>query len=401
MEKIVRIDEDRIITNKHNNPPSEIEQVGLEILQKYPEYFSRAQQILKQADELVPSEISDEETSKKVGDFLKQMKSLHSELNGCRESEKQPYLAKERAIEGFFQKYMEPLKSKMKEIAPIQAKWVEAKKAAAERKRIEEQERKRIEAEKKLAEAEEAERKAKQEREEAQRKAEQQAREADAERKRIEEEAAEKKRIQDEELRKLREEEEAAAKARQDEIDRLKKEKEDRENADREQKRKDREAIEKAERDAREADRIAKQKIKDEEEKTKQIERDKKEQEKAIKEKERLAEEEKKEAERAAKFQEREAAHNFKQAEKLEAQANRMDKIDAVDGRVRGEQGSLSTTRVDWTGHIVDREVLDYGPLLPHIKTEALNDALKSYVKAGGRQLRGAAIYEDTKLQVR
>lgn len=69
--------------------------------------------------------------------------------------------------------------------------------------------------------------------------------------------------------------------------------------------------------------------------------------------------------------------------------------------RTRGDIGSLGTLRQHWTGEVVDRETLDLGPLRQHLSLDDLNKAVRAYVKAGGRFLDGAKIYEAQEVIVR
>jgi chromosome segregation ATPase len=384
----------------HNNPPSPIEIFEADMKAKYPEYFNRAQ-LLIDAKDRVPPEIKNEDEAKKVGDYLKQVKELAKTIDALREGEKQPFLEKCRVVDGTFGKWLDSLKQVRSFVDPIQAKWVQAKKDAAERARAEEAARKKAEAEEKLRQAQEAERKAQEERDAARAAAEAAQRQADEERRQIEADAAEKKRKQDEELRLLREAEETAARERQAEIDRLKAERAAAEEQDREEKRKAKEAIEAAERAAKEADKEAKRKIREEQEKAEEIEREKKAAEKAIKEKEREAEDIARKAEQAAKVHDRDAKASLNEAEKLERQSGRLEKVPAADIRVRGDQGSLSTTRIDWDGYMINRDDLDLEALRHHLREDDINHAIKQFVKAGGRTLKGASIFEETKLNVR
>jgi hypothetical protein len=69
--------------------------------------------------------------------------------------------------------------------------------------------------------------------------------------------------------------------------------------------------------------------------------------------------------------------------------------------RTRGDVGSLGTLRTHWTGEVVDRDTLDLGPLRQHLSLDDLNKAVRAYVKAGGRFLDGAKIYEAQEVTVR
>ena len=69
--------------------------------------------------------------------------------------------------------------------------------------------------------------------------------------------------------------------------------------------------------------------------------------------------------------------------------------------RSRGELGAVASLRTEWTGEIVSREEIDLSALRPHIPLDALEKAVRAYVRAGGRDLKGAKIYERTVSVVR
>lgn len=66
--------------------------------------------------------------------------------------------------------------------------------------------------------------------------------------------------------------------------------------------------------------------------------------------------------------------------------------------RTRTDLGVVSSLRTTWKGEIADRDELDLERLRPYIPTEALERAINAFVKAGGRELRGANIFEDSKV---
>lgn len=68
---------------------------------------------------------------------------------------------------------------------------------------------------------------------------------------------------------------------------------------------------------------------------------------------------------------------------------------------VRGDYGGHSSLRTEWMGEILDRAALDLEMLRSHIPAEALDQAVRSFIKAGGRKLKGARIYEHTRAVVR
>jgi hypothetical protein len=69
--------------------------------------------------------------------------------------------------------------------------------------------------------------------------------------------------------------------------------------------------------------------------------------------------------------------------------------------RQRGDFGAVASLRQSWTFDITDLDGLDLDKLRPHIPKAALEQAIRSYIKAGGRSLRGAEIYQTAKTSVR
>ena len=69
--------------------------------------------------------------------------------------------------------------------------------------------------------------------------------------------------------------------------------------------------------------------------------------------------------------------------------------------RTRGDYGSVASLRTTWTFDGINRGVLDLEPLRQHLSTDALEKAIRSFIKAGGRQLRGTRIFETTSTVVR
>lgn len=68
--------------------------------------------------------------------------------------------------------------------------------------------------------------------------------------------------------------------------------------------------------------------------------------------------------------------------------------------RTRGQIGQ-SGLRQSWTFDGYDRAKLDLEALRQHLPDEALQQAIRSFIRAGGRNLRGVSIYEDAKAVVR
>lgn len=69
--------------------------------------------------------------------------------------------------------------------------------------------------------------------------------------------------------------------------------------------------------------------------------------------------------------------------------------------RSRGDLGAVASLRESWVGEIVDRDELDLSALRHHIALDALQKALNSFVRAGGRECRGARIFKTASTVVR
>lgn len=91
-------------------------------------------------------------------------------------------------------------------------------------------------------------------------------------------------------------------------------------------------------------------------------------------------------AEDAARIAEAEAAERRREAEAKAAELS----------RTRSDLGTVGSLRSQWVHdeNSVDRAALDLEALRPHIPEAALHQAIRSFIRAGGRELRGARIYE-------
>lgn len=97
-----------------------------------------------------------------------------------------------------------------------------------------------------------------------------------------------------------------------------------------------------------------------------------------------------------------EAEERAAQAQADAAQAAKAaDAKPAELSRTRGDLGAVASLRRVWVGEIVDRERLDLDALRPHLAEADMQKALNAFVRAGGRELRGASIYENTSAVVR
>ena len=67
----------------------------------------------------------------------------------------------------------------------------------------------------------------------------------------------------------------------------------------------------------------------------------------------------------------------------------------------RGDYGSSSSLRTFWDFADLDRGALDLDALRLHIPLDGLEKAIRAYIKAGGREMRGVRIFKNTKSVVR
>jgi len=346
----------------HNNPP-ELEEIIAEGLQKdYREELSVYESMLAKQDEM-PDQIDDDETAGAVSDYLKKLRNMEKTLDAARKAEKEVYSAKANAVHAFFKKRLDSILSVRDKVGEPLADYLKRKEDAARREREE----------KARAAAEEARRKA--EEMEARRKAEEEAR------RKAEEEAAAARRAQEEAERRAEEERRKAEQAR---------------------------------REAEEAKARAKQEEQEKEAATaraKELEAEARQREKAAKEAERAAaaqakerEEQAKQAARDAKQANRDYKTSLDDAIRADKKADQMERKTFAKSselsRTRGS-ASMASVKETWVGSITRREDLDIEALRDHIPFAALEQAVQSFVNAGGRQLRGAIITQETKSVVR
>lgn len=88
------------------------------------------------------------------------------------------------------------------------------------------------------------------------------------------------------------------------------------------------------------------------------------------------------------------------QAVAVEAEAARSEQAiatskPAVFGRTRGDLGSLTTINATWTFADLDKDAVKLEPLRQHLSLGALEQAVRAYIKAGGRKLDGVRIYQN------
>lgn len=63
--------------------------------------------------------------------------------------------------------------------------------------------------------------------------------------------------------------------------------------------------------------------------------------------------------------------------------------------------GATTSLRTRWVGEVIDRGALDLEALRQHLPADALQKALKSFIVAGGRELKGAKIFEESEAVTR
>lgn len=94
-----------------------------------------------------------------------------------------------------------------------------------------------------------------------------------------------------------------------------------------------------------------------------------------------------------------EAAKNA-QADRLKAEQAAGAK--AADlSRTRGDYGAVSSLRTFWDFEVEDIHKVSLETLRPHLPIAAVEQAIRSYVKAGGRELDGVRIFENTQTVTR
>lgn len=69
--------------------------------------------------------------------------------------------------------------------------------------------------------------------------------------------------------------------------------------------------------------------------------------------------------------------------------------------RTRGDYGAVGTLRREWVFDDLDRNALDLEALRPFIPQDAIEKAIRAFIRSGGRQLAGVRIYETETTMVR
>lgn len=69
--------------------------------------------------------------------------------------------------------------------------------------------------------------------------------------------------------------------------------------------------------------------------------------------------------------------------------------------KVSGDLGSTTSTRKVWTFRDLNKNEIDLEALRPYLTVEAIEGAVRQYIRAGNRTIKGATIFEDTQLTTR
>lgn len=382
----------------HNLPPEELDEFAEKLRTSYSDelmiYNTRVREAAEQ-----PTDILDDDTAAKVGDYIKKVTGCMKMLDAARKTEKEPHLEKGRKVDNFFKKPIETLEDIKKKVEVPLGQFLKAKE---DRKRREAEELAR----KKAIEAAEALRIA-------------QEKEADERRKR-EEAEADKKRIADaaaaaaaaaaadaERVRKEAEAEQAAIRkkaaddlaAKQKELDDLKAQQIADETANKA-------ALKKAEDDKKAAEKSQREAEKQAEDLRKSSEKAARDIESEGRSAEREAQAEIKAIDKDVRVAERETEAALDTAVRQDKQAIRAEKQTMVKGselsRTRGDS-SLASVTEKWVGEVANRDDLDLETLRDHIPMDALHQAVQHWVDAnkGNRTLRGAFISQETRTAVR
>ena len=146
-----------------------------------------------------------------------------------------------------------------------------------------------------------------------------------------------------------------------------------------------------------------------------EYQREKAEQERRAREIE--AKRQREEAERAAKEAADKAAALANEADldaaieaEVEAEQAKADAVVAAKAaeasaadlsRSRGDMGAVASLRTFWDFEALDRATLDLEALRQHLPHSGLETAVRAFIKAGGRTLKGVRIFENTQTVVR
>ena len=69
--------------------------------------------------------------------------------------------------------------------------------------------------------------------------------------------------------------------------------------------------------------------------------------------------------------------------------------------RTRGDYGAVASLRTFWDMTDLDRTTIDLETLRPFLPLDAIEKAVRTFIKTGGRELRGCKIFQNTATSVR
>lgn len=69
--------------------------------------------------------------------------------------------------------------------------------------------------------------------------------------------------------------------------------------------------------------------------------------------------------------------------------------------RTRSDYGAVASLRTYWDFRNLDKAMIDLNELRPFLATDAIEKALRGFIRAGGRKIHGAEIFENTETVVR
>jgi hypothetical protein len=375
------------------------------------ELFAQVQELIDRAA-TVPSKIEDDQTHEKALELLKKGRVVHGMLESTRKVEVEPHKQKVDETNGVFKTRKEALEKAFDPVKEASESYLKAK-AAAEKRRLEEEaEKRRIEAERlqrEAAEAEAARLTAQRAREEEERK----AREAEEARARaIKEKEEAERRAEEERLKAIKmAEERKLAEAAEAERRRIAKEQQAKDEADAAA-RKEQERIDRETHEARMA------KMREEEQAAKDARRKADEEAAAARaraDEERRIQRDAEDKAAAARRDEKSAGRDSRDA--LDAAVREDRKADKIEEKVAGPEADLARSRSEhgavgtltrrWECTLVDRQKITPNAILalfPFINEEAISAAGYKFMMAQAqdkRSLPGFTMEEVTSGAVR
>ncbi len=130
-----------------SNEPTAAEMLRQNLAEKHLDLVARTDQLIAATDR-APAEIADEDTARKISDFIKQLMAAHKNAEAARVAEKEPHLEAGRVVDGWFKRLTDPLATGKK--------MIEGRLTIYQRKKAEAERRTREEAERQAREAAEA-----------------------------------------------------------------------------------------------------------------------------------------------------------------------------------------------------------------------------------------------------